>query len=108
MFFDSMGIFYLVLGITVAFLVFIIRSLYWAFFKAKDERAKWIVTRTMAQCFVVVGAVSFLHLILAFAANDMVRLLSSYVGVSLQFEPFFAVTALFGVLLLVNRKRYGG
>lgn len=67
-----MIIFFAVIALLVTLIMFIIsfRAIYFAFLKKKDERSKWIVTKSMADSFIVLVILQTLLLVIKWVNYD--------------------------------------
>ena len=108
--FEIMRIVALVLGcvLLAAMLVLIVRAVYTAFIKRKDERSKWIVTKSMAQAFLTISIIQFMQFIVAIINYEFYQKFWNAFTSIIYTEPFSFSLLVLGIFLLINQKKHGG
>ena len=89
-------------------LTVIVRAAYIAFFKKKDERSKWIVTKSMSDAFAVILFMQLVQFALKLVGLSFYQRFWGLLTGAIYFEPIALSLFILGVFLLVNSKRHGG
>jgi len=93
----------IVVGIfMVASLAWMGRVVYLAFVKKKDAQEKLILTKAMAQSFVIVLIINVIHLIVSFLEAFDVLIPHLFEG--LDIHPSMLYVIILGVVMLLNKK----
>lgn len=100
-----LAIILLIIGITSLILCF--HSIYYAFFKKKDERSKWIVTRSMAQAFTILFGLNGLQTIFKFINYETWSIWWTNFKGGIYIEPSGLMLIILGIMILINKKKYG-
>jgi len=98
----------IIAAVSLSLLIVSIRAIAIAFFKKKDERSKWIVTKSMAEAFVIVVVLQFALCLVKWLAYDLYQKWWHGVMETVYIEPVMLSFMILGLILLVNTKRHGG
>lgn len=94
----------------VAILMFIIgaRAIYFAFIKKKDERSKWIVTKSMAGSFITITILQTILSAIKWLNYDFYQVWWSNFKEGIYVDPVLLNFIILGVILIINTKKHGG
>ncbi len=98
----------LLLILSFALIGYIIRTIYVAFIKKKDERSKWIVTKSMAESFIVITIMHAVLLVVKFANYSFYQQWWPKFKEAIYIDPVLINVIILGIILIVNSKKHGG
>lgn len=84
------------------------RAIFYAFVKKKDERSKWIVTKSMADSFICVVILQSILTIIKLIDYGFYQKWWSSLTQHIYVEPSFLSFIILGIILLINTKKHGG
>lgn len=84
------------------------RAIFFAFIKKKDERSKWIVTKSMADCFVIVTILQTILFVAKLINYDLYKLWWSNFKEVIYIEPVMLSVIILGIVLIINTNKHGG
>lgn len=92
----------------VAMFILGFRAIFFAFIKKKDERSKWIVTKSMAECFVIVMILQTILFAVKLINYDFYKVWWSNFKEGIYIEPVMLSVIILGIVLFINTKKHGG
>ena len=92
--------------VSIFFLVSICRVVYIAFFARKDERMKMIVTKSMAQAFVIIFVLQVIQIVLKLVLLDNYEIWWTNFKGGLYIEPAMLSLIILGITLFFNKRKF--
>lgn len=98
----------LVLLVSVFMFILSLRAIFIAFVKKKDERSKWIVTKSMADSFIVIIILQAVLMIIKWINYDSYQVWWNNFKEGIYVEPVLLSFIILGIILIINTKKHGG
>jgi len=89
--------------VSILFLVWIGKVIYFAFIKKKDANEKFLVMKSMAHAFIVVFVLNILNLMISFSERS--SSLFENIGTGVEIHPVAINIILLGIAISINKRR---
>lgn len=94
--------------VSIFMFILSLRAIFLAFVKKKDERSKWIVTKSMAESFISITILQTIFLVIKWLNYDSYQQWWSNFKEGIYIESVLLSFIILGIILIVNTKKHGG